>query len=355
MLNRVYIFYLTIKNMDLNKKLPFTNINWISAAILKEPEKAVKKIRKGALVLGMVDEIISFFPRIRDLFYIIEWRGWSGLNYAKNADIKLVEDGSTLEETKRKFPKAISLDLAVGDFVDTDKFRPLDTNKLYDIIQIASWVPFKRHELFLEAASLLPSYTFIKFGHLPSQSSDEVFLKRKILERFRVEVPNVYLPFSQSERNDDLPYVPKEVNGYLNSAKVGVLTSSKEGMNRFKMECLSAGLPFLVAKDSVYPIKKHINERTGAIYEPTPRGLAKAIEETVSNLDKFLPRDYILRNTGKKNSTLKLENALNQLALRDGNPEYFEGLNFGGRNQDFLWGYKALESLRKLVGGFYEQ
>lgn len=321
----------------------FTNINWVSVALLKEPEKD----RKGALILSMVDEVVPLFPNLRDLFYVIEWRGWKGMNYSQQGDIKLVEDGSTFEKTKRIFPRTISLDLAIGDFVDTEKFIPLTIEKKYDAIQIASWADFKRHDLFLEACALLPQYKFIKFGHFPNCSNEERSLKKKIIKKSYLLGAPIEYPYANLENNQDLPSSPEEINRHINSAKMGVLTSANEGMNRFKMECLSANIPFLVSSDSIYPIKKHINAFTGVIYDPSPKGLATAIKETLSKLDSFSPREYILANTGKRNSIRKLEGALNQLARRDRWNPYFTNLDFDGRNQSLFWGENAIFLLEK--------
>jgi len=329
----------------------FTKLEWISAKVLKTPQINRRKIAKGAIILSMVDEVIDIFPNLKQYFYIIEWRGWKGMNYAQNADIKLVEDSSTLEETRRRFPKSISLDIALGDFVDTDEFRPLRKRKKYTGIQIASWVDFKRHELFVKASSLLPKHKFIKFGHFPDSGvSKELALKKHIIKLASDIEAQIYFPFASLETNIGLPDSPNEINNYINSAKMGILTSQKEGMNRFKMECLAADIPFLVPADSCYPIKKHIKtNQTGMLFEPTPEGLAKTILYVESNLHRFQPRQYILENTGKRISIAKLENALNELAIRDGNPPYFENLSFDGRNQSFYWGRKAIEFIEDLL------
>lgn len=320
-----------------------TNINWVSVAVLKEPEQG----RRGALILAMVDEIVPLFQDLRNLFYIIEWRGWKGMNYSKYADIKLVEDGSTLEETKRLFPRAISLDLAMGDFADTEQFKPLETPKPYSAIQIASWSGFKRHELFVEATTLLPKHRFLKFGHFPNCSDEEQKLKKRIIEKSRSLKAPIDYPYKHLRNNRGLPSSPREINQHINSARIGILTSANEGMNRFKMECLSANIPFLVPADSVYPIKKHINDLTGVIYEPTPKGLAGAIQSTLNQISSFFPRGYILANTGKANSIRKLEETLNYLAERDGQAHYFVNLEFDGRNQSLSWGKKAISLLER--------
>jgi hypothetical protein len=326
----------------------FTNVNWISAAILKEPKKIDGKLKKGAIILSMLDEIVKAFPRIKDYFYLIEWRGWEGINYAKNADIKLVEDGSKYEETLRKFPQSIVLDVALGDFVDIDKFKPVSAQKKYSGIQIASWSNFKRHYLFFEAAKLLPNKNFLKFGHFQnSEDISSLEMKAKMIEKYGGG--NINFPYGQLRGNKKLPSTSEEINKIICSANMGILTSSIEGMNRFKMECLSANLPFLVPEDSNFPIKKHINEKTGRIYEPTPKGLANAICYVENHLRDFNSREYILKNTGRLNSAKKLENALNQLVKIEGYNPYFFELYFDGRNQSFLWGENAINKIGDYV------
>ncbi|MDP1728692.1 MAG: hypothetical protein Q8L27_00630 [archaeon] len=111
----------------------------LSLALIKEPLIEDKKIHKGAIIMSDVDNTLREFPNLKDYFYIIERRGWEGINPSEYADIKLVEDLSVWEKIKQRFPKAILLDLAGADFVDTDNFKPLDINKEYTGIQISAW------------------------------------------------------------------------------------------------------------------------------------------------------------------------------------------------------------------------
>jgi hypothetical protein len=330
---------------NYSNKYGVSKLEGISAAILKKPEGD----KKGAILLQRVDAIVDVFPNLSDHFYLIEWRGWKGRNYFKNADIKLVEDGSTYLETTKIFPKAIALDTALGDFIDVDTFKPLDLPKKYSALQMVSWMEFKRHDLFLEATKLLPEKKFLKFGHFPNKNDKKCLeLKTNIVGENKGS--NIYFPYGHIKGNGGLPSTSEEVNKHINSAKMGILTSQVEGMNRFKMECLSADLPFLVPADSNHPIKKHINETTGVIYELTPKGLAEAICHVENNLSKFKPREYILKNTGRLNSTARLENALNYLAVQDGDEPHFKNIFLDGRNKSLLWKENALD----LIQSFYE-
>lgn len=318
-------------------------IGYYSMKILKEPERK----EKGALILSQVDSVVSMLPFIKDRFYLIERRGWRGINESKHSNIKLVEDLSFWDETVEKFPESICLDIGPADFVDTEAFKPLGIGKDYDGIQISHWTDFKRPELFIRAAGMLPERRFVKFGHFVEGGSElEYQLRDTTIELAREIGANVYFPYSEARDNRDFPNSKKSMNGYLNRARIGVLTTKIEGINRFKMECLAAGLPVLVPSDVSFPTKKHVTKETGAIFEPTPEGLAIAIEDVLTNLDKYNPRGYIERTTGKPIALKKLRGALEEISKRDGEECRFEDIDWDGRNQSLVWGERVFNELR---------
>ncbi len=345
------------------------NITDFSLAVLAQPRHRAGHLEKGALVINNCDELCRMVPNVKDFFYLVERRSWWGMNGQKDADIKLMEDLALWGETKRSFPDAILLEFANADFVDTDKFRPLGLiTPQYTGIQIAAWQPFKRHDLFIRAAALLPQKRFIKFGHfwetdqagrgaLVTRSWKEnvakfghflitgrteekvpgITLQKETMRLAKTLGANINFPFQQASGDQNLPNRPDQINAIINSARMGILTSEYEGVNRFKMECLAADLPVLVPEDTSNPTKKHINERTGVFFEPTPEKLAAAIEYVEANYTRFSPREYILKNTGHKKALTKLREALQTLAWRDGSSRQFEDIYFDGRNQSFIW------------------
>lgn len=250
------------------------------------------KVTKGAVVLSRPDDVCARVPQLRKFFFIIERRGWAGINDAVNADIKLVEDPGTFNKTKRLFPKAILLELSGADFVDTNSFRPLNKTKKYAGIQISCWEDYKRHELFVAAASLRPEKEFIKFGHfVHGGKSEEIELKRSIISLSERLTGNISFPFWDLLTNKGLPNTKKAINELINECSMGILTTRVEGVNRFKMECLSANIPCLVPSDVLgSPTKKHINQATGVLFEPSPEGLARAIMNVLEGKQQFRPR-----------------------------------------------------------------
>jgi len=325
----------------------------ISAVILKAPTYEYSKINKGAIILNGPDEVCRKIYNLKDHFYIVERRGWRGMNTAQSADIKLVEDLSTLEETKLRFPNTILLDLAPADFVDINRFRPLNIRKEYAGIQIARWSSFKRHELFVKGVSLLPRKRFVKFGHYAKGgNSFELTLKRKVIKLARELVANLDFPYANLDSNSSLPNSHEEINLHINKARMGVITSRMEGVNRFKMECMAANIPVLVPSDTSYPTMKHINEHTGVLFKPNPQCLSEAISFVESRYDRFRPREYVMKHTGHKNSLRKLADALNKLAIRDRTKPHFDNIYWDGRNQSMIWGDNAvmlIESTLNLI------
>lgn len=246
------------------------------------------------------------------------------------------------------FPHCICLDIGPADFVDTSEFKPLNISKIYDGIQISHWTNFKRPEMFIEAAGLLPKRNFLKLGHFERGGSPEEYQYRDSNIALAKKIgANITFPFSEADSNSVFPNSKEEMNYYINSAKLGILTTKVEGINRFKMECLSAGIPFIVPKDTSYPTKKHINSETGLEFEPTPKGLANAIENVLTNIKSYNPRRYIERVTGKIISLNKLKIALETICERDKVQFKYENIDWDGRNQSLIWGNNVFKELRR--------
>lgn len=333
------------------RKWSVTDPSSVCGVIIRHPLKDGSKIDKGAVILSDVDRICKRFPDIRKHFYIIERRAWKGVNESKMADIKLVEDLSTFKRTSKRFPNTILLKIGPADFVDTDCFKPLGIKKEYDGIQISCWDSYKRHELFVKGAALIKDRRFLKFGHFVTDTKPQkgkVLLKKRILELSRKLGANIVYPFASARTNYDLSFSKEEMNLFINKCKVGILTTKTEGINRFKMECLSADIPVILPRDASFPTRKHINESTGLLFDPNPKGLVSALDYVFKNREKFRPRDYILKNTGHKNALNQLKNALMSLCKRDGSRYHFDDIYWDGRNETISWG----NDIYALIKGF---
>ncbi len=330
--------------------------SFFASTILQKPAtRGEGKIEKGVLLLSRCDYACAKIPELKKYFFLIEWRGWSGISNQITPHIKLIDNPQELELAQKLFPKIICLAIADADFVDTDEFRPLGIAKPYAALQISAWQPFKRHELFVRAAALCPDRSFMKFGHFWNSTNDKEAQKQQQLRSDIIALDgslgaSIEFPFSKSIRNEDAPSNPEDINMIINKCRMGILTSNDEGVNRFKMECLAADIPFLVAADASPTVKKHVNERTGMLFPPTPRGLADTIMWIDQHRDRFSPRKYVLKHSGKARSLAELRKALSALARREGYRCTYDTIYWDGRNSSFTWDEeKALEDIRSAI------
>ena len=322
-----------------------------SAMLLQAPRLADGRLIRGVLVGNQIDAIIEQFPPLASLFYMIERRGWYGINSARKAHIKLVEDSSTLRVTQKRFPHAILLELSGGDFVDTRYFRPLDHEPDFDVIQIACWSPRKRVEMMIDAAARIPHVRFVHFGHFERDGApDELAYRDACIARAEQSGANIHFPFREARSNADTVTGKEEINAWINRAKLGLLTTKLEGHPRFKMECMAADRPVFVPRDTTVPTRKHIVDQTGGLFEPNPQSVADTITRALAQRDTYHPRDYVLQHTGRVNSLAKIRGALRRLeptAEGDGPP--YEDIDWDGRNENLWWGQSAVRHLRELA------
>ena len=328
-------------------------LEWVSTRVLYLPTYVDGRLMRGALVLSQVDRVVERFPRLKELFVIVERRAWAGMNVSEPADVKLVEDLSTLEATRKRFPASMLLPIGPADFVDHEVFRPLGHDCRYDVIQIASWSQFKRLDLFIRAAAELPRLRFLHIGHFPyGGTRQEKRYRKSCLRLARSVAPNIEFPFGEANSNDGLPQDAHEINLWLNRARLGVLTTSVEGINRFKMECLAADRPVLVAEDAAHPTKKHINDSTGALFEPQPLTLAAAISAALVRIHAFSPRSYLLSVSGNARASELLKDGLKHAHQKYHEDSVDPRFAWDGRNQSLLWGAEALGVIERMVSTY---
>jgi glycosyltransferase involved in cell wall biosynthesis len=328
-------------------------IPWVSLAVLKLPRIRNSVVEHGALILNQVDPVLDIFPGLESLFIIIERQGWFGYTRSFGAAIKLVEDEELLANTHRIFPDAILLNMGPADFVDHHSFRPVAEAETFDGIAIACWSPRKRIELLVQAAALLPQRRFVHLGHFENAGSrDEIDYRDHCVRLAASVAPNLYFPFLSKCRNEEMPVDKASINQWINRAKIGILTTTNEGINRFKMECIAANRPVLVPADVEGPTRKHVTPQTGLFYEPTPESLAAAFERAFAAREQFRPRQYLLATSGKDISVNKLRRALRDYCERSKIPYRFDDIEWDGRNESLTWGQPSIEALKSIMAKF---
>jgi hypothetical protein len=202
----------------------------------------------------------------------------------------------------------------------------------------------------IEAAIHIPHVSFLVLGAFQGGGTREELEYRDWCINLAVKGgAQVRFPFGHCNGNEAIPWQKEIVNGWINQARLGVLTASMEGHNRFKMECLAADRPVLVAKDAGSATQKHVNEHTGWLFEPTPSALADAIVLALGSPLRLSPRQYVLAHSGRRIALARLKDALRLVCERAGQPYHFEDVDWDGRNENFTWGEAALTFLMSVV------
>ena len=97
----------------------------------------------------------------------------------------------------------------------------------------------------------------------------------------------------QIEIYDDIPQ--QQVNEVVNRARVSLLWSRREGVNRAIIESMFAGVPCVLRDGFNYGYKyPYINERTACFTSETdlPQTLLSAIRDH----DRYAPREWVAAN-----------------------------------------------------------
>jgi len=107
---------------------------------------------------------------------------------------------------------------------------------------------------------------------------------------------------------------PPEVNRLLNRAKVNVLWSRREGVNRAIIEGMLAGVPCLVREGLNYGYHyPHINSQTGRY--STEAALPQNLLEMIQHHDQYSPREWVLAHMSCQRTTALLNQAIKAEAV----------------------------------------
>lgn len=328
----------------------------ISGVILRSPEWTAGIPRKGVVVCNFPWIVKDRIPDISDLYWIVQRTGWKGLTVSRAADIQLVDD----IPAQRRWNKLAGLLLAArrwtpwpdktrlpttlpfgnADFVDTAAFAPDGRPKTYDAIMIARWNRFKHHQLLVDAFRILKSQGAavrgLMFGHIANTNNRAAIdYKKHIVETIRAEGLPIDLPAADATTNEGLDKTKDSIAACINASRVGLLLSKSEGINRFKMECLSCDVPMIICDDACWSVRKHIGPQTGIVVARRADTVANAIL-AVKDGAKFSPRDYIMANTGIDRAMSALQNAVDELDAKMG-LEPAPISRYDGRNNTLEW------------------
>ena len=314
----------------------------MGGTIVRSPQLCDGAFYKGVVICNMVDDLVHKIPHVKRYFWLVERIGWFGVGINKLADVRLLDDFSEFKLAHELAPNAVLLPCGNPDFVDTAVFVPSTTKKDIDVLAVANWQPFKRHRLLIDALikckDMGRAIKAVMFGHfIGGGTRAEIKYRDDLIEYARAMSCDIQFPYSSEKTFDGRLFSPEHMANWIGRAKIGVLCSKYEGINRFKMECLSSDVPVVICDDAIWTVRKHITRTTGLMAPPTPEGLANGILDALDNLSEYKPREYILASTGINRSMTLLQDTIDTLDERMGAPGSLEIASYDGRNESIIW------------------
>ncbi|WP_395344620.1 glycosyltransferase [Ningiella sp. W23] len=179
----------------------------------------------------------------------------------------------------------VPVKLSANWFIDPQKFNhalPFEKRDI-DIIMIAAWAKFKRHDRFFEALSSLKSEGMDLKVTLVGYPNDMTMDDIKQLAR--------------EKGVDDLltfhEWIPSEkVSELVGRAKVNIIWSRFEGLNRAIIEGMFCDTPCIIREGFNFGMRyPYINEQTG-LYSGE-KALPNTIRHVMSHHAEFSPRAYV--------------------------------------------------------------
>ncbi len=157
------------------------------------------------------------------------------------------------------------------DFIREEEFYPLHLEPEYDVVFNVTWMPVKRHEMFLDALRFARDagrpIRCLWFGY---HYNDEA-LEREQALRDRVAAEELDITFAETDFNI------QEVNRRYNLCRTALICSEYEGGPRVMGEALLAGVPYVVTEDTRGGSPQAVVPEIGRVCPPNGDGIASAI------------------------------------------------------------------------------
>jgi glycosyltransferase involved in cell wall biosynthesis len=203
----------------------------------------------------------------------------------------------------------VPIPIASNWWVDHRVFRPLPgTAKDLDIVMVAGWADFKRH--------------YRLFAALRSANRRGVRLRAALIgypmhntQHDVLALAAHYGVVDQLEVYEGIAH--EEINRHLNRAKVNLVWSRREGVNRAIVEGFFAGTPCLVRSGFNYGYAyPYVNSATGRFAREDE--LADSLVWFRDNYDRFEPRSWAERHMTCQDAATIAGRSIGEVATRLG-------------------------------------
>ena len=219
----------------------------------------------------------------------------------KSADRVVVTTEKMAKEIREGLPGVSGKIVVIPNYVETDRFRPVDTKKDYDIIFVGRLTNVKNPTALLDAVMEL-KYRTIMIGDGP--------LEKELKEKY--ENLNSRLEWKSNIPNSELP-------GYMNRSKIFVLPSHYEGHPKTLIEAMSCGMPVIGADTpGIREVIRH--GENGWLCGTDADSISQAIQHLLEdpNLAQRLgdnARQFVLQNYALEDIVAKELEIIKEVAL----------------------------------------
>jgi glycosyltransferase involved in cell wall biosynthesis len=201
--------------------------------------------------------------------------------------------------------------VAANWWVDHRTIRPLaDVVKDVDIIMIAGWADFKRHHRLFKVLKDLR-----RRGHRL-----KVVLIGYPMQRTKADIAARAADYGVLDQLEIYESIDQDqVNRHLNRAKVNMIWSRREGVNRAIVEGLFANVPCILREGFNYGFHyPYVNELTGRFASESDA--AETILWMLEHHQRFAPRTWALANMTCQVAAHAVDDAVRAMAARIGEP-----------------------------------
>jgi hypothetical protein len=253
---------------------------------------------------------------LRRYHIVIEpsWSGYCDLDVLSLAHLSSPVFVQAYEPLDRQFIERVAANLVVVPtssnwWVDHRVFTPVaGIEKDADLVMVAGWGAYKRHAAFFRALRALRqvhrSLKVILVGYELGLTLADV-----------LAIADLYGVADMLECHERVSQ--PEVNVLLNRARLNVIWSRKEGVNRSIIEGMFANVPCIVRDGWNYGYRyEYINESTGAY--ATESSLPDTILRMLEASERMHPREWVMRNMSCQIAARLMAQTI---ALHTGEPE----------------------------------
>jgi glycosyltransferase involved in cell wall biosynthesis len=262
---------------DYKKRFILNNTNVLYYKDVDDLILELDKFNPDIIVFNTLsDTFIDVAQTFDDAFQIlVEYGGVLKHELYNMVDVAFVQEGFRKQECLDNNSGIKPDQIFINPFgVQLDEF----VKHKYDAIMVADFrKEVKRQELLIRAwqyvdGKLLLLGSFSQGVPYVNYLSEMKALVRELGLLDKVE----FMDFVDHEMLPDV----------IKRAKIGILTSSREGGSRVLVEIMACGLPVIVCSDCEGNMDRVENKKTGLIVDPTPKALANGINYLLKDDDR---------------------------------------------------------------------